>query len=135
MFCIDSTLYKYIVLSNTIEHLLNCVRRVRPYILHFTTLRTDGGFLVSAATTGGGVPKDVEVTSLAGRRCSVLLPKGWTSIVVRKAAAGGTAAEPVLAGVERRGFGLAAPTKLFHFETVAGGRYELADGAMVPGAR
>jgi hypothetical protein len=101
----------------------------------FTTLRADGGFLVSAATAGGGVPKDVEVTSLAGRRCSVLLPKGWTSIVVRKAAAGGTAAEPVLAGVERRGFGLAAPTKLFHFETVAGGRYELADGAMVPGAR
>jgi hypothetical protein len=37
MFGIDSTLYKYIVLSNTIEHLLNCVRRVRPYILHLVT--------------------------------------------------------------------------------------------------
>lgn len=95
----------------------------------FTTLLAgDGGFVVSAATAGGGVPKDVEVTSLAGKRCSVLLPRGWSSVVVHKLT-DGRVGKAVAVELERRGFGLAAPTKLSHFATVVGGRYSLADGA------
>ena len=55
----------------------------------FVTLRADGGFLVSAATDGGGVPRDVVVRSLAGRNCSVKLPSGWAGVAVHKLAGAG----------------------------------------------
>ena len=103
----------------------------------FTTLRADGGFLVSAKTQGGGVPMDVEVESLAGRRCSVLLPRGWASVVVHKLpsadGSGGSDRGPAVAvTLERRGYGVRKASKLFAFATEAGQRYSLTDGAALP---
>ena len=103
----------------------------------FTTLRADGGFLVSAKTQGGGVPMDVEVQSLAGRRCSVLLPRGWASVVVHKLpsadGSGGSDRGPAVAvTLERRGYGVRKASKLFGFATEAGQRYSLTDGAALP---
>ena len=100
----------------------------------FTTLRADGGFLVSAKTQGGGVPMDVEVESLVGRGCSVLLPRGWESVVVHKLpsadGSGGSDRGPAVAvALERRGYGVRKTSKLFAFATEAGQRYSLTDGA------
>ena len=99
----------------------------------FTTLRVPGAFLVSAATDGGGIPKDVEVVSLAGRNCSVMLPKGWSSVVVRKL---GDAPDSFLRVTVVRQVGIPgsslradASARLFEFQTVAGEKYALLDGA------
>ena len=100
----------------------------------FTTLRADGGFLVSAKTQGGGVPMDVEVESLAGRHCSVLLPRGWASVAVHKlpSADGLERGSAVAVTLERRGYGVRKTSKLFAFATAAGQRYSLTDGAALP---
>ena len=99
----------------------------------FTTLRVPGACLVSAATDGGGIPKDVEVESLAGRNCSVMLPKGWSSVVVRKLDTTLNSFLPVtvVRHIDIHRFGLRADnsTKLFEFETVPGEKYGLLDGA------
>jgi hypothetical protein len=38
MVCIDSTCTQYTVLSNSLKHHLNWLRRVRPYILHLASI-------------------------------------------------------------------------------------------------
>ena len=87
---------------------------------------------MSAATDGGGVPKDVEVVSLAGRNCSVMLPKGWSSVVVRRLDGTPNSFLPVNVAHDTGilGSGLRADrTRLFEFQTVAGEKYSLQDGA------
>ncbi len=90
---------------------------------------------MSAATDGDGIPKDVEVVSLAGRNCSVMLPKGWSSVVVRKLDGTPNSFLPVhvVRGVGILGSGLRADhTRLFEFQTVAGEKYSLLDGSSLP---
>lgn len=98
----------------------------------FTTLRVPGAFLVSAATDGGGVPKDVQVVSLAGRNCSVMLPKGWSSVAVHKLGGAPNSFLPVTVvrdiGILRADAG----ARLFKFQTVAGETYGVLDGASLP---
>lgn len=91
---------------------------------------------MSAATDGGGIPKDVELVSLAGRNCSVMLPKGWSSVVVRKLDGAHNSFLPVkiVRHIGFLGSGLRADhTKLYEFQTVTGEKYSLADGGLLPG--
>lgn len=89
----------------------------------FTTLRADGGFLVSARTTAGsgGVPSDVKITSLAGRNCSLALPRGWRGVAVdRVTPGGGRVPVPIQRTVKQA-------TQLWEFATVTGDAYSVVN--------
>ena len=88
---------------------------------------------MSAATDGGGVPRDVTVTSLMGRRCVVLLPKGWTSIVVHKLSGSGATevGEVSVDHINRAEFvGKIELDRLFAFDTDADASYCLINESL-----
>lgn len=93
----------------------------------FTTLRAEGAFLVSAGTTGGGVPTvPVSITSLVGGNCSVGLPRGWTTIVVERVAPDGTKVPVPASMTPAAPAGGANIPVVFTFATSGGGAYQLS---------
>ena len=79
------------------------------------------------------MPRNVTVTSLMGRRCVVMLPKGWTKIVVHQLrdAMEEMDREVYVYPIGRDEFvGKTDVDRLFGFDTEKGASYSLTDGSV-----